>query len=299
MITYKAKTSSGEIINSALEPFAFPAGEAHIKVKEQRELEPTEIAIIQPSPDSIHDDLFHLRMWNNYIVNQRTDCKRVLIMPYFPGARADRGFPYGVGEYAYFINELLLSEVHIFDPHSPATMKELTTWFGPNEVLPVHATYSDELLRQPSIAPWMNIYIGIIAPDKGAVIRAGAVAQRLGIPLYVAGKTRDEATGKLSGFTCEPLPDKGRYLIVDDICDGGGTFIGLLEAIGLPYGMVDLFVSHGVFSKDALNTLANHFPNVFTTNSFDPRRSLSPSNDLLPMPFVRFDVINLLLNKIK
>jgi len=303
MITYKAMTTTGEIIKSALSPFNFPAGEAHIKREDQRELEPTEIAIIQPSADSIHDDLFQLAMWNDYLVRENADLfhfepenmsKRVLVLPYMPGARADRGVPFGLSVYADFIRSMDLEQIILFDPHSGMTGDQLHA--AADELTIVH---SDELFDQVTMRAVLNQYTGIIAPDKGAVRRATAMADLAGIPVFTATKNRDEATGKLSNFSIEGLDPNGTYLIVDDICDGGGTFLGLAEATGLAYGRLDLYVSHGVFSKDALNTLSNHFTNVFTTNSYNPSRVLEPSNDLHPQVFRRFDVIRLLLSKIK
>jgi ribose-phosphate pyrophosphokinase len=300
MITFKAKTENGEIINSALSPFTFPAGEAHIKREEKRELEAVEIAILQPSADSLHTDLFHLAMWNNYLLNhdgEDNETKTVLIIPYFPGARADRGNPFGLDVYADFINGLGIHQIIIFDPHSQVTCERL----NPLENLTV--VYSDDLFDQVHMRAVLHGYDGIIAPDKGAVFRASAVAAVADLPVFTATKERDEATGKLSNFAIEGLDPEGTYLIVDDICDGGGTFLGLAEASGLGYGQLDLYVSHGVFSKKALENLATTFEYTFTTNSYNPQRPLtsrlSEFQDDDSRHFRRFDVIRLLESKIR
>lgn len=304
MITFKAKTATGEIIKSALSPFNFPAGEAHIKREEQRELEPTEIAIIQPSADSIHDDLFQLAMWNDYLKIENADrppagpSKRVLVIPYFPGARADRGQPFGLSVYAQFVRNLDLDQIIVFDPHSGVTGDELHAAADT-----VTFVYSDELFDQVTMRAVLNQYDGIIAPDKGAVKRAADVASVTGLPVFTATKHRDEGTGKLSNFAIDGLDPQGVYLIVDDICDGGGTFLGLAEAAGLAFGRLDLYVSHGVFSKNALLSLSAKFAYVYTTNSYNPSRDLELDRSLLRVgnvqPFRRFDVIRLLLSKIK
>ena len=301
MITYKAKTASGEIIKSALSPFSFPAGEAHIKREEQRELEPTEIAIIQPDANSIHDDLFQLAMWNDYVTEEGdVNTKRVLILPYVPGARADRGTPFGLHIYTSFINDLDLDQIIVFDPHSPVTEKLLGSY---DETLPGGSTLtivnSDELFDGVHTSLYnFEQYAGIIAPDKGAVKRAHAVANRLEIPLFRAEKKRDEDSGKLSGFTVESLPREGKLLLIDDICDAGGTFLGLADASGLSKERLDLFVSHGVFSRNAETALPEKYGKVFTTNSYNPNRPLGDGNEITNGNFVRFDVIRLLLSKI-
>lgn len=299
MITFKAKTASGEIINSSLSPFNFPAGEAHIKVEDRRSLEPVEIAIIQPDSESIHDDLFQLAMWDNYITLSDYDTKppeewskRVLILPYVPGARADRGIPYGLDVYSDFINKLHLDQVIIFDPHSSVTVDV----FRDNSGTDLSVVSSADLFSQVTMKAVLHGYDGIIAPDKGAVYRASDVAELAGLPVYTAEKTRDFETGKLNGFKLDGLSNHGTYLIVDDICDGGGTFLGLADALGLDYGQLDLFVSHGVFSKDALKNLAQVFGYVFTTNSYNPGRVLNAELDY--EKFRRFDIIRLLLSKV-
>lgn len=295
MITYKAKTQSGEIINSAVTPFAFPAGEAHIKREDRRALEPVEIAILQPSTNSIHDDLFHLAMWSNYILWENADrypegpSKRVALIPYFPGARADRGRPFGLGVYADFIHSLELDQIVVFDPHSGMTGDALhaaadrLSFVYPHDVLSASTEYA-----------------GIIAPDKGAVARAGAVADKMGIPLYTAEKTRDFETGKLSGYELLDMPSDRkskhlteRFLVVDDICDGGGTFVLLADAFRKlrPEGELDLYVSHGVFSGNAFDNLHTGYDMVATTNSYDPLRPL-------PYRFHRMDVIRHLMGAI-
>lgn len=292
-LTFKAREANGEIINSALSAFTFPAGEKHTKRNYDRELQPVEIAIFQPSPDSIHNDLFELAMWADYLAGEDHEIKSVLIMPYMPAARADRGLPFGLEVYAQFINSMLIDQIIIFDPHSEVTAQYLSAY----ETLTV--TYSSELFALPHMKAVLNGYDGIIAPDKGAVDRATAMADLANLPVYTATKSRDEETGRLSNFSLEGLPGDGNYLIVDDICDGGGTFLGLADALGLPKEQLDLYVSHGVFSKNALKNLPEKFGYVFTTNSYAPRRDLG-GDDLDRYPvFRKFDVIRFLMSQIK
>lgn len=304
MITFKAKTPSGEIIKSAISEFNFPAGEAFIKVEPQRSLENKEIAIIQPSKESLHDDLFKLAMWDNYLTTKQPKGWTSLVIPYFPGARADRVSPgveepFGLEVYADFLNSLLIDEIIVFDPHSPKTDELL------QPLDRVTVVESDELWNQSHLGPILESYDGIIAPDKGAVQRAGRVADLLGVDLHTAEKTRDPQTGKLSGFKLDGLDKSARYLIVDDICDGGGTFCGLAEATGLEKENIDLYVSHGVFSGNAYFNLSKHFGNIYTTNSYHPEYQ-NPSHffekgstRIRPAASMHhFDVIHLLLSKV-
>jgi ribose-phosphate pyrophosphokinase len=248
----------------------FPAGEAHIKVANDNagKGELTEVARIYGAGG---DDLFMLAMWADAAF--RRGARRVLQMPYLPGARADHFdfVPFGAGVYADFINSLRIDQVIVYDPHSPIMPGLLrnTTVIEPARLVRQHIVgRADRDSAQR--------YDGIIAPDKGAVSRAASIAEATHLPLYKASKHRDPDTGKLSGFTCEPLPQHGDFLVVDDICDGGGTFVGLAEATGLPRERLGLYVSHGVFSGRA-GYLGEHYGEVWTTDSFAPA---PPSNVL-------------------
>lgn len=263
----------GYITTPTFETMTFPAGEAHVKVANDNAGKGplTEIARLYGADGN---DLFALAMWAD-ACHRRADARHaadptskpnrmVLLMPYLPGARADHSdfIPFGAGVYAEFINSLGVDQVICFDPHSPVM---------PRLLAGVTVIDSAPLIRKHIVGTGQDSkpqrYQGIIAPDKGAVERASLVADACELPVYRAEKHRDPDTGQLSGFTCEPLPDKGRFLVVDDICDGGGTFAGLAEATGLPPERLGLYVSHGVFSGNARRTLSG-YSEVWTTDSF-------------------------------
>lgn len=178
-----------------------------------------------------------------------------LYIPYFPGARQDHpepGTPATLQVYADTLRRFALWTILIADPHS----------FEVENVLP----------GSEGIEPWEILpnlrHNGIIAPDKGARYRAGLVAANWKVPLIEASKVREQATGKLSGFACPDL-ETGRYLIVDDICDGGATFNGLADVIHEqnPQVILDLYVTHGIFSKGG-KELEKRFERIYTTDSF-------------------------------
>jgi ribose-phosphate pyrophosphokinase len=253
---YKQKFSGGRVQlvpNTANKLFQMPGGEWHINGDA---LEGEHIAFVQGSSA---DDLMALAIWADAVHRDRGT--PMALIPYLPGARQDRRLP---GEalstrvYADMINSMQLKRVVYLDPHSVAMPACLAN--GVEAALPpvVSAAVGDATLLVP--------FAGVIAPDAGAAKRAAAVAELFGVPCFQALKHRDPKTGKLSGFSCETLPPAGRLLIVDDICDGGGTFKGLAEATGLPRERLALYVSHGIFSKGA-ETLDKHFSAIYTTDA--------------------------------
>lgn len=188
---------------------------------------------------------------------QRNEQLVTLILPFIPGSRQDRLNPEGdflftARSIAEEINAREFDKVIVLDPHS--------------EVAPALIDRCQVIHFPSNFRESINAdrYIGVIAPDGGAVKRAGFAAEILQLPVFHAWKKRDVATGKLAGFGCESLRP-GHYLVVDDICDGGGTFIGLMQT--LPRGIVaDLYVSHGLFTQGT-SKLVNHFESVYTTDS--------------------------------
>jgi ribose-phosphate pyrophosphokinase len=73
----------------------------------------------------------------------------------------------------------------------------------------------------------------------------------------------------LSGFSVpDDLPCNSHYLVVDANCDAGGTFIGLAKAIDEQGdATADLFVTHGIFSKNAGPRLKQYYKNVYSTDT--------------------------------
>lgn len=286
-IRFRAKTQEGWIVDSPLTAFTFPAGEVHIKGVDTPTRYQYQIADLRAMD---HSDLFTLMMWEEAVTSRGE--KAVVFLPYLPGARADRGVPEGAAIYASFIADLDVDQIITLDPHSPVWQE---SYYGISATL--HATMGPFKETMLTVFPFERIirkeiqdgssdsrpqvYDGVIAPDKGAVGRATRAATVMGVPVYRAEKTRNFETGQLEGFhMVDELPEGGRYLIVDDICDGGGTFIGLAKAI---YGgprtdnpakiKLDLWVTHGVFSK-GLRDLSNYFDTIHTTNSYTNREAL-------------------------
>jgi ribose-phosphate pyrophosphokinase len=185
-------------------------------------------------------------------------------LPLVPGCRQDRlndsgDMLFTLKSVAKAINACGFKKVRVLDPHSDVTAALITN---------CEVTHMDDIIAQAVSQKVIEStdYVGVIAGDGGAEKRAGKAARTLGLPLIHAWKRRDVTTGALTGFGIEPLPAPGKYLIVDDLCDGGGTFIGLADELERSGHTADLFVTHGLFTA-GLEKLTNRFGKVICTDS--------------------------------
>ncbi|WP_024768753.1 ribose-phosphate diphosphokinase [Aquimarina macrocephali] len=195
---------------------------------------------------------------------RRMNVKEIdVFIPYFPAARQDRvmvtGESLSVKVYADSINAQNYNQVTIFDPHSevaPALLDRVT----------VIQNY--EFVKQ--CLDFIKEEVVLISPDGGALKKIYKVSEFLGgVEVVECSKKRDVKTGALSGFRVYEDDLEGKHcVIVDDICDGGGTFLGLATALKEKNaGKLSLIISHGIFSK-GYEELTKSFDTIFTTNSF-------------------------------
>lgn len=250
------KPLAGEEIQ--FESFVFSGGEPHIKINPNFDIEKS-VSITHRL--NSFNDLGLLCLAVDAL--RRMDAKLdKLVIPYFPAARQDRlmvkGEPLSVKVYADIINGFNFQKVIVFDAHSEVTPAVLNNC----EVVPNHAFIS-EIVKE------IGSDILLISPDGGALKKIYKVSEYLGgIEVVECSKNRDVKTGKLKGFKVYADDLNGKdCLIVDDICDGGGTFIGLAQELkNKNAGKLYLAVSHGIFSKgfDDLSL----FQKIYTTNSF-------------------------------
>ena len=112
----------------------------------------------------------------------------------------------------------------------------------------------------------------LVSPDLGAYKKVDKLAQQIGYRGEIATgtKVRDLATGEIVRSDVNTSDLNGKpCLVVDDICDGGRTFIELAAALKAK-GAGDLYfiASHGIFSHNALERLKQAgYKNVCSSNS--------------------------------
>ncbi len=207
-----------------------------------------DVFVVQSTSAPANDNLMELLICIDAL--RRSSARRITaVVPYFGYARQDR-------------------KSGSRTPISAKLVANLITVAGADRVLSVdlHAGQiqgffdipTDNLFGAPVIAADIEARMGkqaitIVSPDVGGVVRARALAKRLGnAPLAIVDKRREKAgesevmniIGDVAGRRC---------VMVDDIVDSAGTLCNAAAAL-IEAGAtgVSAYVTHGVLSGGAV-----------------------------------------------
>ena len=189
----------------------------------------------------------------------RVDC----IMPFTPYGRQDAPFCKGEANamkaWADVVNSLGFQSIMILDPHSIAVSHL-------NNLVIVDIV---DVLRASHEFQIDPLAMTLVSPDAGANKKCHKIAKEFGFEKLIrADKARNLATGEIIETEVYGDVDGDTCLIVDDLCDGGLTFIKLAEALRAKGAVkVILFVTHGIFSK-GLSVFEGLIDEVYTTESW-------------------------------
>lgn len=250
--------------------FVFKGGEVQVKAAPQPSMQQWgvyDFKSLQIRADIRNsDDIMGLLMLTDAARREFGRLPITLEMPYVPYARQDRvcapGEALSIKVFADLINSQGYDLVRIWDPHSDVT----TALIDNCEVIKAYqfARRAIDTLK----APRENLIL--VSPDAGANKKVFEAAQYMRVSTVVrADKTRNPMTGAITGTVVysEHVGDKD-FFILDDICDGGRTFVELAKVLKpLTRGKIYLFVTHGIFSA-GFDTLKQHIDHIYTANSF-------------------------------
>lgn len=220
------------------------------------------------------NDLINLVMY----LNSAGDETESICIPYLPYARQDRkavaGDPNAVRVLAGLLKTTGVANYTTFDVHSEKSVAAFN-YFGLSLENLATTKYFIEYIKQ---SVTLNRNIHLVSPDEGSRERVSKAVEELykysvkSVNTIICEKARDPNTGKLSGFviTYAPIAKPDHIVIVDDICDGGGTFLGIYKVLAEKYGKatpIHLWTTHGIYSK-GLDELLENFVTIGSTNSF-------------------------------
>lgn len=232
------------------EVMTFPDGEKHLKINELDRKDT--VAILCRIKSS--DDLFLLMQLSDILNRQCVSIEYIEIF-YLMSMRCDRLFsfeqPFTLKIVADVINSFNADKVLIYEPHSKETLKLIkNSKFVMSRQMPKKGV--------------------LCFPDSGAYRRYKYELYGTGEAI-ICTKKRDVNTGKLLNFAIE---DKGCYVegnvinVIDDLCDGGGTFCGIAEILRpLNPSELNLYVTHAV-QREGIEKVSKFYDNVYITNSY-------------------------------
>jgi len=179
-----------------------------------------------------------------------------LTISYLPYGRQDKPVSntstFALTTFARLLNSLKFDSITIVDPHSIVALDLIV-----NSSAQYYKHTINDIIRKCNVDM-------ICYPDDGAQTKYSKVLSLASSHIY-GEKVRDQLTGNILSYKVFGDCAGKNVLIVDDICDGGMTFKLLAKDL-LAAGAkeVNLFVTHGIFSK-GLRTLRNSGINrIFT-----------------------------------
>ena len=226
-----------------------------------------DVFIIQSTSFPANDHLMELLIGIDAL--RRASARRITaVIPYFGYARQDRKVggrtPISAKLCANLITTAGADRVLTLELHAG----QIQGFFD----IPTDNLFSTPVLerdireRHKKVADLM-----IVSPDVGGVVRARALANRLGADLAIVDKRREKAgvsevmniIGDVAGRHC---------ILVDDIVDSAGTLCNAADAL-LEHkaASVAAHVTHGVLSNGAAKRVQDSkLTELVVTNSIDP-----------------------------
>lgn len=234
----------------------FPGKEIGIKI----DLINTENFIVAIFGTPTSEDIMELMHFCDAAYNMHPDMPITIYLPYLPYARQDRvchpGENFGLDVFVRMLS--ILKNIYVVTAD-------------------VHSSVAEELFRKYSV-PFYNIpqetlahslpnkYDFLISPDKGSRVKIGKHPLSFTTPVVCMEKTRTP-----DGVVYEEYkPDTlyGQCIVIDDLCDFGGTFVSLgkmLKKTQPRITALDLYVTHGLFGK-GIEEIKQYYSEIFVYN---------------------------------
>jgi ribose-phosphate pyrophosphokinase len=237
------------LANASVKRFA----DMEVFVEIQENVRGEDVFVVQSTSYPANDNIMELLVCLDAL--RRASARRItVVIPYFGYARQDRKMgsrtPITAKLVANLITAAGANRVLTIDLHAG----QIQGFFD----IPLDHLYAAPVMvadiRQNHKNPG-NIMI--VSPDVGGVVRARALANRLGADLAIVDKRREKAgvsevmhiIGDVSGRDC---------IMLDDIVDSAGTLCNAAAALkNAGANSVAAYVTHGVLSGKAIERVDN------------------------------------------
>jgi len=251
----------------------FPAGELGVYIKGDLPVVPYNLTIYYEWGKYTNNGLIVVAQlldavsrYYNYV-----PFSKELVLKYVPYSRQDRvcnpGESHSLKVFTSIINDMDFDKVITWDNHSDIA----TALINNCTHIPQEEFFKDyELQKNHNFNDGSTV---LVSPDMGASKKTSELAKQLDASYFIqCDKKRNIKTGKIESIEALNYQylhgDKSEFFVVDDLCDGGGTFLGLAKAIREtnPKAVLYLYVTHGFFTQ-GLTSLLREYSHIYTTNS--------------------------------
>lgn len=232
------------------------------------------------------NDLYELELLHDILQRQGLPIK-MLFITYLMSMRMDRVFslerPYSLSVMARHINALNARKVFVLEPHSGNVAYLINNCKEIDWLDTILKIGNGKLIVNPDLGAQRRFEHAVnmaykYTPAMDSIFNATAWCE----------KHRDGKTGRIISLDIEKeysLPrieqTKGQILVVDDLCDGGGTFLLLAEKLrGVrPDASLELFVTHMV-NPEGLRKVSEAYDHVYITDSFADWSVCNPKHNV-------------------
>ena len=241
--------------------------EVFVEIKENVRGE--DIFVVQSTSYPANDNIMELLIAIDAL--RRASAKRITaVIPYFGYARQDRKAaprtPISAKLVANLITSAGADRVLTVDLHAG----QIQGFFD----IPLDNLYAAPVFVRDIKKNFDLKNLVVVSPDVGGLVRARAIASKIGSELAIVDKRRPSAgvsevmniIGEVEGKNC---------IIVDDMVDSGGTLCNAAEAL-IKKGAISVsaYITHGVLSGQAGERIAkSKLKNLVITNSIEPSPS--------------------------
>ncbi len=223
-----------------------------IFVEIQENVRGNDVFVVQSTSFPANDNMMELLILIDAL--KRASARRITaVIPYFGYARQDRKpgprTPISAKLVANMITTAGADRVLTLDLHAA----QIQGFFD----IPTDNLFAAPVMVRDIQDKMSTENLVVVSPDVGGVVRARALAKRIGTPIAICDKRRERAgeaevmnvIGDVRGKAC---------VLIDDIVDSGGTLCSAAEAL-LKSGAttVSAYITHGVLSGGAVSRIQN------------------------------------------
>jgi ribose-phosphate pyrophosphokinase len=247
-----------------------------IFVEIQENVRGQDMFVLQSTSFPVNDNLMELLILIDAL--KRSSAKRITaVIPYYGYARQDRKpgprTPISAKLVANLIERAGADRVLTLDLHAG----QIQGFFD----IPTDNLFAAPVMVRDIIDKMSTENLVVVSPDVGGVVRARALAKRIGCPIAICDKRREKAgesevmnvIGDVRGKAC---------VLIDDIVDSGGTLCNAAEALHKSGATeVNAYITHGVLSGGAVSRVQNSsLKSLVITDSIQPTAAILAAQNI-------------------